>query len=70
MPTKAEAAWHKLDYRGHVRLVDGYLEEVGNFADLRGFDPAPEVLRSALRLIVHRVVARAPVGVDLAHRLR
>jgi hypothetical protein len=50
--------------------VDGYLEEVGNFADVRGFDPAPEVLRSALRLIVHRVVARAPVGVDLAHRLR
>ena len=69
-PTKAVATWHRLDYRGHVRIVHGYLEEVGNFADLRGLDPAPEVLRSALRRIVHRVVARAPVGVDLAHRLR
>jgi ubiquinone/menaquinone biosynthesis C-methylase UbiE len=37
-PTKAVAVWHQLDDRGHVRLVEGYLEEAGNFRDIRGLD--------------------------------
>ena len=40
-PTKAVAVWHQLDDRGHVRLVQGYLEEAGNFRDVRGLDRSP-----------------------------
>ena len=40
-PTKAVAVWHQLDDRGHVRLVEGYLEEAGNFRDVRGLDRSP-----------------------------
>ena len=40
-PTKAVAIWHRLDDRGHVRLVEGYLEEAGNFRDVRGLDRSP-----------------------------
>jgi SAM-dependent methyltransferase len=45
-PTKAVAVWHQLDDRGHVRLVEGYLEEAGNFRDVRGLDRSPRHLFS------------------------
>ena len=34
-PTKAVAAWHQLDDRGHMRLVERYLEEAGSFENVR-----------------------------------
>jgi SAM-dependent methyltransferase len=40
-PTKAVAVWHSLDDRGHVRLVEGYLEETGSFSNIRGLDRSP-----------------------------
>lgn len=40
-PTKAVAVWHQLDDRGHVGLVEGYLEQAGNFSDVRGLDRSP-----------------------------
>ena len=45
-PTKAVAVWHQLDDRGHVRLVEGYLEEAGTFRDIRGLDRSPRRLFS------------------------
>ena len=40
-PTKAIAVWHELDDAGHVRLVERYLAEAGNFEDVQGFDRSP-----------------------------
>ena len=40
-PTKAVAVWHELDDRGHTQLVESYLEDAGNFADVRGLDRSP-----------------------------
>src|ERR671916_2784476 len=40
-PTKAVAIWRQLNDRGHVRLVEGYLEEAGNFRNVRGLDRSP-----------------------------
>ena len=40
-PTKAVAVWHQLDDRGHVRLVESYLEEAGNFENIRSLDRSP-----------------------------
>ena len=37
-PTKAVAIWRQLDDQAHVRLVEGYLEEAGNFENVRGLD--------------------------------
>ena len=37
-PSKAVAVWHQLDDRGHMRLVERYLEDAGNFADIRSMD--------------------------------
>ena len=37
-PSKAVAVWHQLDNRGHMRLVERYLEDAGNFADIRSMD--------------------------------
>ena len=45
-PTKAVAIWHRLDDRGHMGLVEGYLEEAGNFARVRGVDRSPRRLFS------------------------
>ncbi len=45
-PTKAVAVWHRLDDRGHVRLVEGYLQEAGNFENIRGLDRSPRRLVS------------------------
>ncbi|MDP8953076.1 MAG: hypothetical protein M3N18_12740 [Actinomycetota bacterium] len=32
------AVWHQLDDRGHMRLVERYLDEAGNFEDVRSLD--------------------------------
>ncbi len=40
-PTKAVAVWHQLDDRGHMRLVESYLEEAGSFDNVRGLDRSP-----------------------------
>lgn len=40
-PSKAVAVWHGLDDRGRVRLVEGYMEEAGNFAAIRSLDRGP-----------------------------
>jgi len=40
-PSKAVAIWHQLDDRGHMRLVERYLEEAGNFANIHSLDRSP-----------------------------
>ncbi len=45
-PDKAVAIWHRLDDQGHVRLVEEYLREAGNFENVRGFDRSPRRLFS------------------------
>ena len=40
-PDKAVAIWHQLDDRGHLRLVEEYLQEAGNFENVRGLDRSP-----------------------------
>jgi SAM-dependent methyltransferase len=40
-PSKAVAIWHQLDDRCHMRLVERYLEEAGNFANIRSLDRSP-----------------------------
>jgi SAM-dependent methyltransferase len=40
-PTKAVEIWHRLDDTGHMRLVEGYLEEAGNFRDIHSLDRSP-----------------------------
>ena len=37
-PTKAVAVWHQLDDRGHMKLVERYLQEAGNFRNIRSLD--------------------------------
>jgi SAM-dependent methyltransferase len=40
-PDKAVAIWHQLDDQGHMRLVEGYLREANNFANIRSLDRSP-----------------------------
>src|SRR5918995_1584851 len=40
-PTKAVEIWHRLDDAGHMSLVEGYLQEAGNFHDIRSLDRSP-----------------------------
>lgn len=40
-PTKAVGIWHRLDDRGHLRLVEEYLRESGNFDGIQGLDRSP-----------------------------
>jgi len=40
-PTKAVEIWHRLDDAGHLRLVEGYLQEAGNFSNVRSLDRSP-----------------------------
>jgi SAM-dependent methyltransferase len=47
-PTKAVAIWQRLDDGGHVRLVEGYLREAGNFENIRGLDRSPRCMFSDL----------------------
>jgi SAM-dependent methyltransferase len=45
-PTKAVAVWHQLDDRGHVRFVERYLQDAGNFRNIRSLDRSPRRLFS------------------------
>ena len=40
-PSKAVAVWHQLDDQGHMRLVEDYLREAGNWGDIRSLDRSP-----------------------------
>ncbi len=40
-PDKAVAIWHQLDDQGHMRLVEGYLREAGNFTNVHSLDRSP-----------------------------
>ncbi|HEX2729641.1 MAG TPA: methyltransferase domain-containing protein, partial [Rubrobacteraceae bacterium] len=40
-PTKAVEIWHRLDDRGHLRLVEEYLRKAGNFDGIRSLDRSP-----------------------------
>ena len=40
-PTKAVELWHRLDDAGHIRLVEGYLQEGGNFRSIHSLDRSP-----------------------------
>jgi SAM-dependent methyltransferase len=41
-PSKAIAIWHQLDNQGHLRLVESYLREAGNWRDIQGLDRSPQ----------------------------
>jgi SAM-dependent methyltransferase len=45
-PTKAVSIWRELDDKGHVRLVERYFEEAGNFRNVRSLDRSPHRLFS------------------------
>jgi SAM-dependent methyltransferase len=45
-PTKAVAVWHQLDDGGHMKLVERYLKEAGNFTNIRSLDRSPRRLFS------------------------
>ena len=45
-PSKAVAIWHQLDDKGHVRLVESYLQEAGNFRNVQSLDRSPRRLFS------------------------
>ena len=45
-PTKAVAVWHELDDRGHVRLVEQYLHDAGNWNEIHSLDRSPRRLFS------------------------
>jgi SAM-dependent methyltransferase len=45
-PTKVVNVWHQLDDRGHMHLVERYLEEAGNFDNIRSLDRSPRRLFS------------------------
>jgi hypothetical protein len=45
-PSKAVAIWHQLDDKGHVRLVESYLQEAGNFRNVSSLDRSPRRLFS------------------------
>ena len=43
-PTKAVAIWHQLDDRSHMLLVERYLEDAGNFINIRSLECSPRRL--------------------------
>jgi ubiquinone/menaquinone biosynthesis C-methylase UbiE len=45
-PTKAVEIWYQLDDRGHMRLVERYLRDAGNFREIRSLDRSPRRLFS------------------------
>ncbi len=40
-PTKAVEIWHRLDDQGHMKLVEDYFQEAGNFRNIRSLDRSP-----------------------------
>lgn len=58
-PTKAIAVWHQLNDRGHMKIVERYLREAGNWKDVRGLDRSPRRLFSdPLYAVVGRSTGR------------
>jgi SAM-dependent methyltransferase len=52
-PSKAVAVWHQLDDRGHMRLVERYLEEAGNFDNIRSLDrSSPRMFSDPLYAVI------------------
>lgn len=45
-PDKAVAIWLQLDDQGHIRLVEEYLREAGNFENIRSLDRSPRLMFS------------------------
>jgi SAM-dependent methyltransferase len=45
-PTKAVAVWHQLDDKGHMKLVERYLQEAESFQNIRSLDRSPRRLFS------------------------
>ena len=45
-PSKAVAVWHRLDDRRRMQLVERYLEDAGNFRNIRSLDRSPRRLFS------------------------
>ncbi len=43
-PSKAVNIWHQLDDEGHMRLVERYLREAGNWRDVQSLDRSPRRL--------------------------
>jgi SAM-dependent methyltransferase len=56
-PTKAIAAWHTLDSRGHLQLVAQYLQAAGNWHAIELLDrsPAPRGASDPLYAVIGRV---------------
>jgi len=55
-PTKAVEIWHRLDDQEHMRLVEGYFQEAGNFKNVRSLDRSP---RRAFSDPLYAVVAES-----------
>jgi SAM-dependent methyltransferase len=68
-PTKAVAIWHQLDDEGHMRLVERYLEEAGNFLNIRSLDRSPRRLFSnPLYAVVGESTLLRPEASEFASR--
>jgi SAM-dependent methyltransferase len=63
-PTKAVEIWHQLDDRGHMRLVEEYLRDAGNFANIRSLDRSPRRVSGDPLYAVVAESAGAPTLVD------
>ena len=60
-PTKAVEIWHRLDDAGHMRLVEGYLQEAGNLRGIHSLDRSPGRLFSdPLYAVVGRSTGQFP----------
>jgi len=55
-PNKAIAIWHQVDDKGHIQLVERYLEDAGNFTNIRSLDRSP---RGAFSDPLYAVVGRS-----------
>jgi len=68
-PTKAVEIWHRLDDEGHMRLVERYLEEAGNFHNIRSLDRSPRRLFSdPLYAVVGESTHLRPTALKFARR--
>lgn len=59
-PTKAIACWRLLDDVGHLRLIDHYLAEAGNWCDITSCHPCPTRHGDPLYAVIARRSAAAP----------
>ncbi|CAA9568215.1 MAG: hypothetical protein AVDCRST_MAG86-1280 [uncultured Truepera sp.] len=53
-PTKAVAVWHTLSDPGRLELVEGYLQEAGNWEGIEGLDRSPNRWGDPLYAVVAR----------------